>query len=113
MFTAKSRRWAGRFNASSPACDLVFLNDVDNGVDNDPQVNETPFQLRVEEGELPGSKECVLILSVLFPGGEIHHRGFSAEEARRIAADLLESASLVDSHNRERNVESPRLTVAA
>jgi hypothetical protein len=89
------------------------VDDVDNGTDCDPEVSETLFQLRVEEGELPGSRESLLIISVLFPGGEIHHRGFSAEEARRIAADLLESASLVDDCNRNRADRAVRHLAAA
>jgi hypothetical protein len=86
---------------------------VDNGADTRREVNETLFQLRVEEGELPGSGEGVLIISMLFPGGEIHHRGFTAEEARRIAADLLESASLVDNYNVARLEATTQVPAAA
>lgn len=113
MSTTNRRRWAGRFTHSSSTCDLVFVDDVDNGADTDPSVDETLFQLRVEEGERPDSREGVLILSILLPGGEIHHRGFTAQEARRVAADLLESASLVDTYNRSRTENRARPLVAA
>lgn len=110
---AKRRRWTGRFSPSSSRCDLIFRDEVDNGVDTRREVSETLFQLRVEEGERPGAGEGVLIVSMLFPGGDIHHRGFTAEEARRIAADLLESAALVDNYNQARLDATAQVPTAA